>query len=136
MGLQGKTGSEILILKKLSIWQANFSLQAHMFSFCFLPIRKKYLQGNLSSIDPRSFQNNYSTNSQYPNKFLYSSKVIYILNSYFLILYMCFLKQYTYLFSVLAYCACVFPVIIHAGSLFFALKHVFSDLLYIPNYDF
>ena len=34
---------------------------------------------------------------------------------------MCFLKQYTYLFSVLAYCACVFPVIIHAGSLFFAL---------------
>ena len=44
--------------------------------------------------------------------------------------------QYTYLFSVLAYCACVFPVIIHAGSLFFALKHVFSDLLYIPNYDF
>ena len=49
---------------------------------------------------------------------------------------MYFLKQYTYLFSVLAYCACVFPVIIHAGSLFFALKHVFSDLLYIPNYDF
>ena len=26
-----------------------------------------------------------------------------------------------------------FPVIIHAGSLFFALRHVFSDLLYIPN---
>ena len=68
--------------------------------------------------------------------FLYSSKVIHILNSCFQILYMCFLKQYTYLFSVLAYCACVFPVIIHAGSLFFALKHVFSDLLYIPNYDF
>ena len=68
--------------------------------------------------------------------FLYSSKVIYILNSCFQILYMCFLKQYTYLFSVLAYCACAFPVIIHAGSLFFALKHVFSDLLYIPNYDF
>ena len=68
--------------------------------------------------------------------FLYSSKVIYILNSCFQILYMCFLKQYTYLFSVLAYCACVFPVIIHVGSLFFALKHVFSDLLYIPNYDF
>ena len=68
--------------------------------------------------------------------FMYSSKVIYILNSYFLILYMCFLKQYTYLFSVLAYCACVFPVIIHAGSLFFALRHVFSDLLHILNFDF
>ena len=68
--------------------------------------------------------------------FLYSSKVIHILNSCFQILYMCFLKQFTYLFSVLAYCACVFPVIIHAGSLFFALRHVFSDLLYIPNYDF
>ena len=43
--------------------------------------------------------------------------------------------QYTYLFSVLAYCACVFPVIIHAGSLFFALRHVFSDLLHILNFD-
>ena len=63
-------------------------------------------------------------------------QVIYILNSCFQILYMCFLKQFTYLFSILAYCACVFPVIIHAGSLFFALKHVFSNLLYIPNYDF
>ena len=68
--------------------------------------------------------------------FLYSSKVIYILNSCFQILYMCFLERFTYLFSILAYCACVFPVIIHAGSLFLALKHVFSDLLYIPNYDF
>ena len=68
--------------------------------------------------------------------FLYSSKVIYILNSYFYILYMCFLKRFTYLFSILAYCACVSPFIIHAGSLFLALKHVFSDLLYIPNYDF
>ena len=68
--------------------------------------------------------------------FLYSSKVIHILNSCFQILYMCFLKQFTYLFSVLVYCACVFPIIIHAGSLFFALRHVFSDLLYIPNYDF
>ena len=68
--------------------------------------------------------------------FLYSSKVIYILNSCFQILYMCFLKRFTYLFSILAYCACVFPFIIHAGSLFLALKHVFSDLLYIPNYDF
>ena len=77
-----------------------------------------------------------STKSNSCYWFLYSSKVIYILNSCFQILYMCFLKQYTYLFSVLAYCACVFPVIIHAGLLFFALKHVFSDLLYIPNYDF
>ena len=65
--------------------------------------------------------------------FLYSSKVIHILNSCFQILYMCFLKRFTYLFSILAYYACVFPVIIHAGSLFFALKHVFSDLLYLPN---
>ena len=63
-------------------------------------------------------------------------QVLYILNSCFQILYMCFLERFTYLFSILAYCACVFPVIIHAGSLFFALKHVFSDLLYIPNYDF
>ena len=68
--------------------------------------------------------------------FLYSSKVIHILNSCFQILYMCFLKRFTYLFSILAYCACVFPVIIHAGSLFFALRHVFSDLLHILNFDF
>ena len=69
-------------------------------------------------------------------KFLYSSKVIHILNLCFQILYMCFLKQFTYLFSVLAYCACAFPVIIHAGSLFFALRHVFSNLLHILNFDF
>ena len=30
-------------------------------------------------------------------------------------------------------CACVSPVIIHVGSLFFAYRYVFSKLLYIPN---
>ena len=65
--------------------------------------------------------------------FLYSSQVIYILNSCFKILYMCFRKYFTHLFSVLAYFTCVFPAIIHAWSLFFAYRYVFPDLLYIPN---
>ena len=45
-------------------------------------------------------------------------------------------KSFTYLIHIFKFYTCVFPVIIHAGSLFFALKHAFSDLLYIPNYDF
>ena len=60
-------------------------------------------------------------------------QVIYILNSCFKILYMCFRKYFTHLFSVLAYFTCVFPAIIHAWSLFFAYRYVFPDLLYIPN---
>ena len=60
-------------------------------------------------------------------------QVIYILNSCFQILYMCFRKHFTYLFSFLAYFTCVFPVIIYAWSLSFAYRYVLSDLLYIPN---
>ena len=66
-------------------------------------------------------------------RFLYFYKVIYILNYCFRILHMYFLKQFTYLFSVLADCTCVFPVVIHAGSLSFVYRYVFSDSLYIPN---
>ena len=29
-----------------------FAIDPYLFSFCFLPVPPKYLQGNLSSIDP------------------------------------------------------------------------------------
>ena len=42
-------------------------------------------------------------------------------------------KSFTCLIPVFKFYTCVFLVIIHAGSLSFAYRYVFSGLLYIPN---
>ena len=135
MGLYGKNWRWDTHFEEIEYLEGNFfAIGPYCLVFVFYSFPKVPTGKFIFYRPTKFFQKTSKPNSCY--WFLYSSKVIHILNSCFQILYMCFLKRFTYLFSILAYYACAFPVIIHAGSLFFALRHVFSDLLYIPNYDF
>ena len=77
-----------------------FSYRPILFSFCFFTCPQKYLQGNLSSIDPWSFSKNSSPQLGGT-------------------VYMCFLLFCTYLILVFELSACISWFFAHTKSLFF-----------------